>query len=114
MANNLGIPEVVLADLADSTSLANALGATELRKYWNQPLVVRVTDHADDYEVDPTGTYDPDNAFTMALFCSMAHGKPWNKHVNCQEHLIHKPTDGLAPAVDMNIIFPDFDYTTFV
>ena len=107
MPNNLGITEVTLAEVANSTVLPNLMGALELRKDWYQPVVVRITDHEDD-EVAET-----DDPYKMALFCSQAHGQPWNKHVNCQKHLIHKPTDGLAPAVDMNIIFPDFDYTTF-
>lgn len=113
MPNNLGIPEVTLADLADQTAAPNLLGEGELRQYWNQSVVVRVIDHADDYEVDPTGTFDPDDAMTMAVFKSKYMGQPWKKEVNCQEHLIHKPDDGLAPAVNMNIIFANFDYETF-
>lgn len=113
MPNNLNIAEFLLADLANSLAEPNLLGEPNARKQWDQPRVVRVTDHMDDYEVDPTGVFDPDDPYTMALFKSEAHGKPWKKEVNCQEHLIHAPDDGLAPTPDMNIIFPDFDYTTF-
>jgi hypothetical protein len=107
MANSLGILEYTLAAVANSLAEPNLLKEPNARKEWFQPRVIRITDHEDN---DALEENDP---YKMALFCSKAHGHPWEKQVNCQKHLIHKPTDGLAPTAEMNIIFPDFDYTTF-
>lgn len=75
MANNLDLPEVTLAQLADSTFVANDI-THELNTRKDQPLkaaVVRVTDHDDDV------TAEEDDADKMALFYSKAHGHPWRK-----------------------------------
>ena len=53
----------------------------------------------------------------MALFTSKAHGQPWCADKGHKEHIIH-PKAGvtnapIASGTTMNIIFPDFDYSTF-
>jgi hypothetical protein len=107
MSNTLGILEYTLAQVATSTAEPNLVKGTAVRKEWFQPRVIRISDHEDNVTAETTDPYK------MALFCSKAHGHPWEKQVNCQKHLIHSPTAGLTPAASMNIIFPNFDYTTF-
>ena len=116
MANNLNIPEVTLLQISDASHAINVIGAaaTNARTSVYQPAVVRVTDHATN---DVGETDDPTK---MALFESCAHGQPWRADKGAIEHRIW-PLAGVAAApivigtdgTDMNIIYPDFDYTTF-
>jgi len=116
MANTLGIQEVTLAQVSDNTHAINAIDLTGAvaatpRKSVYQPIVVRVTDHADN-DAAETGA-DTDK---MAIFQSSRHGEPWKKDVGTQ-HKIH-PIAGAAIAPiasgdDYTVIFPDFDYTDF-
>ena len=116
MANTLNIKEVTLAQISDASHAINVVGsaAGNARASVYQPAVVRVTDHADD---DGSTGGVPEG---MALFECKRHGEPW-----CADkgHKIHEiwPLAGAtaAPIVigtdgdTMNIIFPDFDYSTF-
>lgn len=104
MANTLDIPERTFAQLADSTNSINVIGGTDGRESVYQPLVCRVSDH-DDNDASETGT-DTDK---MAIFVSVRHGEPWKKDVGIQ-HIIHQ---GAAPATDVTVLYPDFDYSTF-
>lgn len=116
MSNTLGIKEVTLAQISDASHAINVVGsaAGNARLSVYQPAVVRVTNHAD----DDGGTTD--NAEGMALFTSKAHGQPWNADKGHKTHEIYpKAGAALTPIVTgthgtkMNIIFPDFDYSTF-
>ena len=120
MANNLNIAEVTLAQISDSTHPVNIVAAditgaayySRLSVY--QPKVVRVTDH------DTNDAGETDDPEKMALFESCAHGQPWRADKGAIEHRIW-PLAGVAAAPivvgtngdKMNIIYPDFDYTTF-
>jgi hypothetical protein len=113
MSNTLSIKEVTLAQISDASHAINVIGsaAGNARLSVYQPATVRVTNHSD----DDGGTTD--NAEGMALFTSKAHGQPWCADKGHKEHLIH-PKAGATPApiasgTTMNIIFPDFDYSTF-
>lgn len=121
MANTLGLPEVTLAQVSDSTHAINAIDLTGAvsatpRKSVYQPIVVRVTDHAHN-DAAEVGT-DTDK---MAIFESCRHGEPWKKVANNLGHKIW-PEDRTTFAPidtvggdddDFNIIYPDFDYSTF-
>ncbi len=113
MSNTLNIKEVTLIQISDASHAINIVGtaAGNARLSVYQPAVVRVTNHDD----DDGGTTD--NAEGMALFYSKAHGQPWNADKGHKKHIIH-PIAGataapIASGTDMNIIFPDFDYSTF-
>ena len=113
MANTLGIVEVTLAEIVDSTNPINVINTAVMdntqRSWEYQPLTVRVTDH----EADDGGTGD--NAEGMALFLSPRHGEAWvlnGKRDMAPEHIIHDGSLGAAPA-NATVIFPDFDYSTF-
>ena len=108
MANNLGIEERTLAEVADSTNTINLLNqagdvAASPRKSWNQNILVRISDHADN---DGGETDDPD---LMAIFHSHSHMQPWKKDANVLEHITH---EGAAPPSNVSVLFPDFDYGT--
>ena len=110
MANNLGIPERTLAQVSEATNSINVIGGTDGREYWNEVLVVRITDHDDNVALEED---DPDK---MAIFTSVRHGEPWKKDANVLVHKVIKadadpvtnPTDS-----DVSVLFPNFDYSTF-
>jgi hypothetical protein len=112
MSNTLGIKEVTLAQISDASHAINVIGsaAGNARLSVYQPATVRVTNHAD----DAGGTAVAED---MAIFTSKAHGQPWCADKGHKEHIIHpKAGAALAPIASgttMNIIFPDFDYSTF-
>ena len=113
MSNTLSIKEVTLAQISDASHAINVIGsaAGNARLSVYQPATVRVTNHADNV-VGATGV-----AEDMALFTSKAHGQPWCADKGHKEHIIH-PKAGvtnapIASGTTMNIIFPDFDYSTF-
>ena len=105
MANTLNIPERTRAQLATAADTINVIGGADGRKSPLQPLVCRMTDHQDN-DAGETGT-DTD---LMAIFKSQAHGQPWLKDANVLEHIIH---EGLLPPVNVSILYPDYDYSTF-
>ena len=116
MPNTLNIPEVTLAQIADSTTPVNVINPAvtdqSQRVSVYQPLVVRVTDH----EADDGGTAD--YAEGMALFLSSRHGEPWvlnGKRDMATEHILHHSPAGapVAAPVNATVIYPDYDYTTF-
>lgn len=110
MANNLGIPERTLAQVSASTNSINVIGGADGRLSAYQPLVVRITDHADNEVAE---TDDPDK---MALFVSSRHGEPWKKDANVLVHKVVKadadPVANPTPT-DVSVLFPNFDYSTF-
>ena len=81
MANTLGITEVTLAELVDSTDTHNLYATRPQQLGSGGPLVVRVTYHADN-DAGETG----DDTDLMAIFQSRAFGEPWQK----DQALIHK------------------------
>lgn len=115
MANTLGITEVTLAQISNETHAVNTIGTATGRQSPYQPLVVRVSDHADN-DAGETGA----NTDLMALFTSKHHGQPWCMDKGHKSHEQYpKAGAAAAPIVTgtdgntMNIIFPDFDYSTF-
>lgn len=91
MANTLNILERTLAQVLDSTNDLHTLGTTNGRESVYEPLVVRITDHADN-DAGETGT-DTDK---MALFVSQRHGEPFIKDANVLAHVIHSAGQGFA------------------
>ena len=111
MANTLSIPERTLAQISESTNSINVIGGADGRLSAYQPLVARITDHADN-DAGETGS-DTD---LMAIFKSCAHGQPWIKDANV---LIHKVIEADADPVeittdtDVSVLYHNFDYSTF-
>lgn len=105
MANTLNIPERTRAQLATASNSINVVGGTDGRISVYQPLVCRMTDHQDN-DAGETG----DDAYKMALFVSQRHGEPWLKNTNVLEKIIH---EGLSPPVNVSVLFPNYDYSTF-
>lgn len=105
MANTLNIPERTRAQLATASNSINVVGGADGRLSVYQPLVCRMTDHQDD-DNSETGA----DAYKMALFVSQRHGEPWLKNANVLEKVTH---EGLLPPVNVSVLFPDFDYSTF-
>ena len=101
MANSLGLTEVTMAEVVDSTSLVN--------RYLSQgsglhkPFAARITDHADD-NGGVGGDYD-----NMAIFSVRHYGHPWVKDAAKQHIISHAD----AAKTEATVIFPDFDYSTF-
>jgi len=111
MANNLGILEVTLAQLADSTHAINVVGTASGNArlaHWDV-AVVRVTNHDDDDNAEQ------DDATKMALFKSRAHMYPWKKDTGAKHIVEHgHPTDipNNLPSTDVTVLYPNFDYST--
>lgn len=111
MANTLNIPERTLAQISESTNSINVIGGADGRLSAYEPLVCRVTDHQDN-DAGEVGT-DTDK---MAIFKSSRHGEPWTKDANVLEHVvIQADADPVAnpTAVNVSVLFPNFDYSTF-
>ncbi len=104
MANTLGIVEVTLAEVVDSTNAINLYASRPQQLGCGGPLVVRITDH-DDNDAGETGT-DTDK---MAIFSSKQFGHPWVKDTG----LKHVISEADAGVTDATVIFPDYDYNTF-
>ena len=101
MANTLGLTEVVLLDLADSTGFDAIMVGTDRK-------VVRVTDHVDDQ-----GAVDDDYT-GMAIFECRGRGYPWTKKDNTLASLVHVAPDAVtAVPTGVTTLFPDWDYSTF-
>ncbi len=104
MTNTVNIPEVTLAQAADSTNAVNTRGKQEYLK----PRVIRITDHANN-DASEVGA-DTDK---MALFHQQALGHPWIQGLRDmqQSHIIHQGTTAIPTNV--TILFPNWDYSTF-
>ena len=110
MANTLGIQEVTLVQLKDSTHAINTIDLTGTvdespRKSVWQPIVCRVTDHDDNHAAQTDHKTDK-----MAIFSSAYHGAPWVKDQGLK-HIISAGGD--AATSEDTIIFVDHDYSTF-
>lgn len=110
MANTLGIPERTLAQLSAASNSINVIGGVDGRKSVYQPLVVRVTDHADNVAGE-TGS----DTSKMAIFESKAHGHPWRKDFGTKHIVVKAAADPVANATrnDVTVLYPNFDYSTF-
>jgi hypothetical protein len=107
MANTLNIPERTLAEIADSTNQINMVGlAVGWRQSVYEPIVCRISDHADNDAAEVT-----DDTDKMAIFSSKCHGAPWTKDKNTLEHIIHQ--GGGTPPANATIIYPNHDYQWF-
>lgn len=107
MANNLGIPEVTLAQIVNKDNAINTIG-TGGRMSAFEPLVVRIMGHDADTALEED---DPDK---MAIFTSKSQGHPWKKDKNVQETVTHQSADGITAAPsNVTCIYPNFDYTTY-
>jgi hypothetical protein len=116
-----GVPKRNLAEISSASNAINTLdpaGTNPVsRTYWNQVLYCRITDHDDD-TLDPLD--DPATAQEQdeqcAIFVSKFHGAPWVKQANNLKHIIAvadaDPVTNPTPG-DVNILFPNFDYSTF-
>lgn len=99
MANNLGLREVTLAQLA---SKANAVNVYE---YPFEKRTVRVTDHVDN---TPAEENDP---YKMAIFECKAKGQPWVKKDNVLNTVVHK--GAVSVPTNVTTLYPDWDYSEF-
>lgn len=97
MANNLGITEVLLADLALSANYDSLMPGTQRK-------IVRVMGHVADTAAEED---DPDK---MAIFECAGRGYPWVKKDNVLVSVVHV---GATPPTNATVIFPDWDYTEF-
>ena len=111
MANTLNIEERTLAQVSEATNTINVVGVANPRKSAYQPVVVRITDHADN-DAAEVGT-DTDK---MAIFKSQAIGQPWLKDANVLVHKVIKAdADPVINATDtdVSVLYPNYDYSTF-
>ena len=127
MASTLGIKEVTLGGI--STAATDVNNAADFGKRENAagvptangavkaarssvyaPMVVRVTNHvADRY----TGVAPFDTVESMALFCSQRHGEPWVMKGHQEDHLVHDGQSFIGQTESWQVIYVDYDYTTF-
>ena len=103
MANTLGLNEATMLQIVDSTSLLNLYGSRPQQLGAGGPLVVRISDHADN-DIAEIGT-DTDK---MAIFHSRQFGQPWIKE-HGEKHII---SEADALKLDATVIFPNYDYST--
>ena len=116
MANTLGIQERTLAQISEATNTINLVDSTGAvaatpRKSHFQVAVCRVTDHQDN-DAAEVGT----DTEKMAIFRSARHGEPWLKDANVMEHVvINADADPVTnpTAVNVSVLFPNFEYSTF-
>lgn len=121
MANPFNIPERTLAQVAAAADTINVTDPANPRRSWNQPVVVRITDHADDVGTgseswpDNTGSADDEAYLTenCALFYSCAQGHPWQKQHNVLSRTIAVGPAGVAADAGAAVIVPNFDYSTY-
>lgn len=102
--NTLGITEVTLAQLVDSTHAINASGT------WDKVRVARVTGHVSDIAAEAGS-----NTERMAIFECKAKGKPWERRGTHISRTIHKQPVGTTTGVPTNaeVYFPNWDYSEF-
>jgi hypothetical protein len=91
MANTLNILERTLAQVGDSTNDVHTLGTANGRLSVYEPLVVRITDHAD----NDAGEVGADTE-KMALFLSRRHGEQFEKQHNVLVRKIHSVGQGAS------------------
>lgn len=110
MANTLGIPERTLAQVSAASNSINVIGGVDGRKSPYQPLVVRITDHADNVSGEVGADTDK-----MAIFKSQGHGHPWLKDVGLRHIVVKAAADPVATPTrsDVTVLYPNFDYATF-
>lgn len=102
MANNLGLPEVTLAQLADSTHAVNTYD------YPFEKRTVRASNHADNTALEE------DDPYKMAIFECQAKGKPWTKKDNVLNTVVFQaPKDIVAVPTNVSTLYPNWDYTEF-
>ena len=104
MANTLGITEVTMAQVVLAATAINTRAARPSALGTGGPLVIRISDHADN-DTGETGT-DTDK---MAIFHSRQFGQPWTKDTG----LVHVISEADPIALTATVIFPDHDYSTF-
>ena len=109
MANNLGITEVTLAQASEATHAVNLYENRPHQNGVGGPLVIRITDHADNVGAEED---DPDK---MAIFVSKAFGKPWVKDYGLQHIVVQADADPVANPTPTNVtvLYPNYDYTQF-
>lgn len=102
MANNLNIPEVTLAQAADSTHAVN-------QGQWDKKRVIRITDHASDVNAV---TDDPEK---MAIFECKAQGHPWMRRGTKLSDKRHATVDPATDTIadDVEVLYPDHDYAEY-
>lgn len=107
MSNTLGITEVTLAQAADST---HAVNLTPQPESMGRGVTIRITDHVN----NDKGATDKDTT-RMALFHRKAHGHPWMRKGTHLSAPIWETVDPLTDVIPTNVevLYPDFDYTTF-
>lgn len=110
MANTLNIPERTLAQLSAASNSINVIGGVDGRKSPYQPLVVRVTDHADNVAAET----DSDTN-RMAIFQSRGHGHPWIKDFGLRHIVVKAAADPVTTPTrtDVTVLYPNFNYATF-
>lgn len=110
MANTLGIPERTLAQISAASNSINVIGGVDGRKSPYQPLVCRITDHADNVAGE-TGS----DTNRMAIFQSRGHGHPWIKDVGLKHKVYKAAADPVATPTptDVTVLYPNFNYATF-
>ncbi len=105
MSNTLGIPEVTLAEAGDAT---NAVNLTNTPECMGGNVIIRITDHQDNDETEVTDVTD-----SMAIFNRKAHGFPWMR-VGTHLTALNFHADGVtAVPTNVEVLFPNFDYTEF-
>jgi len=104
MANTLGITEVTMAQLVLVATTINTRAARPDALSTGGPLVVRVSNHADNDAAEVSTDTDK-----MAIFSSKAYGHPWVKDTG----LVHKVASGGTVDLTATVVFPDYDYSTF-
>ena len=103
MANTIGLNEATMLQIVDSTSLLNLYASRPHQLGCGGPLVVRISDHADNDAAEVGSDTDK-----MAIFTSKQFGHPWVKEHGAQ-HLISEANAALTGAT---VIFPNYDYST--
>ena len=104
MANTLGITEVTMLQAVTIATAINTRAARPSALGTGGPLVIRITNHADN-DAAEVGT-DTDK---MAIFHSRQFGQPWVK----DHGLKHIISDGDALVLDATVVYPAYDYSTF-
>lgn len=132
MANPFGLQEVTLNQLGDSTHAINAVDTTGAvsgspRKSVYQPISVIVSNHEDttsNLTTDwPDGTGATADAAAedhmtaeVVIMTSSRHGEPFvkgGKRDMSLKHILHEAAGIPAVPVDVTVLYPNFDYTTF-
>lgn len=102
MPNNLDIDEVTLLQASDSTNAVNADGP------WDRPKVIRITDHVSNTVAEE------DDGELMALFERPRKGHPWERRgTHLSNVLFQQEAIPVAVPTNTEVLFPDFDYSTF-